>query len=92
MQLSLHKRDELIVEELVGTSIASCFSGSAIEVADCFLDLLPRDGAKICWFWKELSKAAIGVFIDTSLSRGIGMGKVGVGLKRQRDRFMFHKL
>ena len=47
MQLSLHQRDELIVEELVGRSIATGFPRTVIQIVDRLLHLLPRDLSEV---------------------------------------------
>ncbi len=57
----------MIVEELIGGSITSCFSGTVIEVVDSLFHLLPRDLPEIRLLRKELSKKSVGVFIDASL-------------------------
>ena len=68
MQLLLHKRGELLLEELVWCSIPSCFSGTVIDEVDGLFYLVARDRAKIRLLWKELSKEPVSVLIDAALS------------------------
>jgi len=39
---------------------------------------------------EELSKESVGVFIDASFPRGIGMGKIGGRIKGVDNPFMLH--
>ncbi len=80
-----------MVKELVGGLIPSCFSWTIIEEVDGLSHLLPGDLPKICLLGEELSQKSIGVFIDASLPGGIGMGKIGRGLKGAGNPFMRHK-
>jgi len=86
-----NKWDEVIVKELVGSSIPSGFSRTIIEEVDGLSHLLPGYLPKICLLREKLSKEAVGVFIDASLPRGIGMGKIGGGLKSAGNPFMLQK-
>ena len=81
----------MIVEELVGGLIPACFSWTIIEEVDGRSYLLPGDLPKICLLGEELSQKSVGVFIDAPLPRGIGMGKIGGGLKGAGNPFMLHK-
>ena len=86
-----NKWDEVIVKELVGGLISAGFSRTIIEEVDGLIHLLPGDLPEIGLLGEELSQKSIGVFIDASLPRGIGMGKIGRGLKGASNPFMLHK-
>ncbi len=86
-----NKWDEEIVEELVGGLIPAGFSRTIIQEIDGLSHLLPGDLPKIRLLGEELSQKSIGVFIDASLPRGIGMGKIGGGLQGAGNPFMLHK-
>ena len=52
----IHQRDELLVEELVGRSIATGFPRTVIQVVHGLVHLLPRDLSEVRVFRKKLSK------------------------------------
>ena len=81
-----------MVKELVGSLISACFSRTIIEGSDSLIHLLPGDLPEIGLLREELSQKSVGVFIDASLPGGIGMGKIGGGLKGAGNPFMLHKL
>ena len=82
----------MIVEKLVGGSIPPGFSGAVIEMGDRLLYLVPGDLSKVRSLREKLSQKSIGVFIDASFPGGIGMGKIGRGLKGTGNPFMLDKL
>ena len=91
MQLFLDKWDEVIIEEFVGRSIPTGFSGTVIQMLDGLLHLVPGDRPKIRALREKLSKESVGVFIAASLPGGIGMGKIGRRLQGAGNSFMLHK-
>ena len=81
----------MIEENFMRATPTKTLSWAVVEQVDHVVDLLLRQGFKTPAFGEELPKQAVGVFVRSSLSRCMRVGKVYLGMQLFAEHFMFGK-